>query len=395
MENGSEIMSVGKPKERARSRAFTELCLTFAGSMSVRDGVRALNRVLWRSGSKELKMRTYADFCQRQGERIEEAIARESAKALKEHGFAAAGGTPLRREAPESPLQKEGDAWSDASALREAKETLAVSFGLSRERLDALTPELENPEESCYVSPDDVMVRRQKERRTEDYRKEKAFVKNTVIEVQTSENSVILTATDMKTAFLNLLAYLLSNGLLNEKNLVFFTDGAKDLRGYITKLFAFRKVRVILDWYHLMERCKVCLSGAFKGGKEQRNQILSELSPLLWLGDVSAAIAYLKELNPEILRPKNRIEELQNYLEERREQIPCYALRSALGLRVSSNRVEKANDMVVARRQKHNGMSWSTAGSGALAQIAALFHNGGLALWLDENRLSIFPSHSA
>ena len=137
------------------------------------------------------------------------------------------------------------------------------------------------------------------------------------------------------------------------------------------------------------------LSGAFKGGKEQRNQILSELSPLLWLGDVSAAVAYLKGLNPEILRPKNRIEELQNYLEERREQIPCYALRSALGLRISSNRVEKANDMVVARRQKHNGMSWSETGSGALAQIAALFHNGGLALWLDDNRLSIFPAHSA
>ena len=383
-------MRVGKPKERARSRAFTELCLTFAGSMSVRDGVRALNRVLWRSGRKELKLRTYADFCQRQGERIEEAIARESAKALEEHGFDGESGRP-RQETPESPLRKEGGAWSDASALREAQETL----GLSRERLDALTPEVENPEESCYLSPDDVMVRRQKERRTEEYRKEKAFVKNTVIEVQTPENSVILTATDMKTAFLNLLAYLLSNGLLNGKTLVFFTDGAKDLRGYITKLFAFRKVRVILDWYHLMERCKVCLSGAFKGGKEQRNQILSELSPLLWLGDVSAAVAYLKGLNPEILRPKNRIEELQNYLEERREQIPCYALRNALGLRISSNRVEKANDMVVARRQKHNGMSWSETGSGALAQIAALFHNGGLALWLDDNRLSIFPAHSA
>ena len=39
MENGSEIMRVSKPKERARSRAFTELCLMFAESMSVRDGV--------------------------------------------------------------------------------------------------------------------------------------------------------------------------------------------------------------------------------------------------------------------------------------------------------------------------------------------------------------------
>ena len=175
-------MGVGKPKERARSRAFTELCLTFAGNMSVRAGVSVLNRVLWRAGEKEVKLRTYADFCQRQGERIEKAIARESAKALEERGFDKEGGTPLRREAPESPSQKEGGAWSDASALREAKETLAVSFGLSRARTDALASELENPAESCYVSPDEVMVRRQKERRTEEYRKKKAFLKNTVIE---------------------------------------------------------------------------------------------------------------------------------------------------------------------------------------------------------------------
>lgn len=169
-------MRVGKPKERARSRAFTELCLMFAGSMSVRDGVKALNRVLWRSGTKELKLRTYADFCQCQGRQIKDAIARESAKALEENGFNGESGTP-RQKMPESPLRKEGGAWNDAPALREAMETLKASFGLSGERREALASELENPEESCYVSPDDVMVRRQKERRTEEYRKEKAFVK--------------------------------------------------------------------------------------------------------------------------------------------------------------------------------------------------------------------------
>ena len=84
MENGSEIIGVSKPKERARSRAFTELCLMFAGSMSVREGAGALNRVLWRTGTTEIKLRTYFDFCQRQGRQIEDAVARESAKALEE-----------------------------------------------------------------------------------------------------------------------------------------------------------------------------------------------------------------------------------------------------------------------------------------------------------------------
>ena len=98
MENGSEIIGVSKPKERARSRAFTELCLMFAGSMSVRDATGALNRVLWRTEETGIKLRTYSDFCQRQGRQIEEAIARRSAKALEENGFDADGGTPLQQE---------------------------------------------------------------------------------------------------------------------------------------------------------------------------------------------------------------------------------------------------------------------------------------------------------
>ncbi len=138
-------MGSRKPKERAYSWAFTELCLTFAGMVSVREGVSALNRVLWRTGANEVKVRTYADFCQRQGLQIERAIERESAIALAGNGFDAEGETSLRRETPESPLQEEGGVWKDAAALEKAKEKLEASFGLSRGR----TEELENPAESC------------------------------------------------------------------------------------------------------------------------------------------------------------------------------------------------------------------------------------------------------
>ena len=44
--------------------------------------------------------------------------------------------------------------------------------------------------------------------------------------------------------------------------------------------------------------------------------------------------------------------------------------------------MEKANDIVVATRQKHNGMSWSKAGSGALAIITAARINGELENWM-------------
>lgn len=43
---------------------------------------------------------------------------------------------------------------------------------------------------------------------------------------------------------------------------------------------------------------------------------------------------------------------------------------------------ETANDIVVATRQKHNGMSWSKAGSGALAIITVARINGELENWI-------------
>ena len=119
-------------------------------------------------------------------------------------------------------------------------------------------------------------------------------------------------------------------------------------------------------------------------GKEKRNDILQKLLRILWAGNVDEAITYLHNLDSDVLRPKNRIADLCQYIEKHREHIPPYALREKLGLRNSSNRVEKDNDIVVAQRQKHNGMSWSTSGSGALAQISASIANGELHSGLNE-----------
>ena len=61
------------------------------------------------------------------------------------------------------------------------------------------------------------------------------------------------------------------------------------------------------------------------------------------------------------------------YFEKNRVCIPCYALRNVFHLKNSSSRVEKANDLTVSQRQKHNGMSWSISGSGSIAQIQVHF----------------------
>lgn len=74
--------------------------------------------------------------------------------------------------------------------------------------------------------------------------------------------------------------------------------------------------------------------------------------------------------------------QLTDYIGRKQEDIACYAFRHKLGLRVSSNRVEKANDLLVAKRQKHDGMSWSERGSSALAVITALNVNNRIGSWL-------------
>ncbi|GJG66685.1 hypothetical protein PRLR6025_01540 [Prevotella lacticifex] len=68
--------------------------------------------------------------------------------------------------------------------------------------------------------------------------------------------------------------------------------------------------------------------------------------------------------------------------------VPCYAVRHMIGLRTSSNRVEKANDLIVAKRQKHNGMSWSFKGSGALASIKCAHLNGELSCWIRNRTIN-------
>jgi hypothetical protein len=181
-----------------------------------------------------------------------------------------------------------------------------------------------------------------------------------------------------------LLAVLLENGLWKQ-GLTFLTDGQKTLQGAILRAFSWwGKVQLILDWYHLEEKCKEVLSLAMKG-RELRNAALQEVRRLLWHGLTDRAIQFLHQLDPETIKRPEARDQLIASLERNKPYIPCYAVRQALGLRNSSNRGEKANDLVVAQRQKHNGMSWSPEGSVGLAAVTALVRNQGQDTWFDQH----------
>jgi hypothetical protein len=192
-----------------------------------------------------------------------------------------------------------------------------------------------------------------------------------------------------------LAAFLLHNNLFANKELIFYADGADDIKNAIRVIFGWRPYRIILDWFHLRKKAAERLSMAMKG-KELRNQTLKKLLLLLWRGDVDGAIEYLRNLDPSTVKNTAEIKKLIDYLLKNKGFIPCYILWKKLGLRNSSNCVEKANDLVVAKRQKNNGTSWSKAGSSGLAKITALFLNNESKNWASRRQLEFkLPSASA
>ena len=232
-----------------------------------------------------------------------------------------------------------------------------------------------------------------KSTRGTDGQKDGKFLENTVIHVQADTLEYTITAIGMDRAFKTLVAFLLTNGLMEDKRVVFFSDGATNIRNRVNEFFAFREHTLILDWAHLEKKVRDLSSMAIKGrgtdakkAREDKKSIIGLLLHMLWVGNTEEAINFLRELDTKNVKSQKWVDEMADYLERKRENIVCYAFRKHLNLRISSNRVEKENDIVVAKRQKHNGMAWSKDGSGALAALTATIKNGKFEKWLDGER---------
>ena len=134
-------------------------------------------------------------------------------------------------------------------------------------------------------------------------------------------------------------------------------------------------IMMLLDWHHLQQRC-LELSSRICRNRAAKAQLLRRLYRRLWCGDVGAAIAVLEVQRAET---KNvaKLDELIGYLQARAPWIPNYRQRRIEQRFSGSGHVEKANDLIVARRQKNRGMQWSEATSDGLAASRTLMLNGG------------------
>jgi len=379
-----------KPKERIWSFSYTMLLVQFCKDLSYRCAASMMNLALHRSQDQELKSRTLADFIEHFGDKISAELKRVSNRILEIWGFDLDTNTPLEAAdlpAPivnpsfPDPIDREilSEHISRINDQREAHEQIKHA-GLA----DNIEPSDEN---CCYISIDDIGVKHQKEQRTDNYTKTKKYVQNTVVHVHADGRSYYLTAIGLSQAFSILMAFLLENKLMENRRLVFFTDGAREIKNHIESVFGFRQFVIVLDWYHLKKKCKELISSSMKGSKPEKQDIIQRLLRMLWVGNAGEAVSYLNSLDPKSVKSVYWRDELAGYLERKTPDMSCYALRSALGLRVSSNRVEKANDFLVAQRQKHNGMSWSFEGSGALAAITMTILNKDMECWIRSDSL--------
>ena len=362
-----------------------------------RQAEAILNRLRWQDEEDKIRSRTLAAAVVREGAAIIDYMEAKKQHILTQNHIDPDTGQPqadhplANNECSEIPV---------IPAAKVEQEIAEYNAGKEKDRqIDAgqLTELFEDPSRCVNVSVDEVGVIEQKasgRSPNSPPKISKHYVRNTVIHIQQGVNKYILEGLGIRKTLLILLAFLVHNDL-QDKMLVFFTDGADDIRNAIKEIYGFKSFKIVLDWYHLTKKCKERSSMGLKG-RQVRNEVLKEMLPLLWLGKVDTAIEYLAQLDDSQVRNASEIEKLIAYLEKNRSYIPCYALRKKLGLRISSNLGEKANDLVVAQRQKHNGMSWSRPGSAGLANIRALFLNKEDENWITRRELNfkLVPSGS-
>ena len=376
-------------EQRYQTEGFKEIALIYGtAEESFRKTATLINRIRHQEQGGT-PFRTIREITEREGILLQEHLEEESGLIFQENEFTPEGhpqdvmwgSQPLN-----SPLSEE-----------ELKELLIDPDLPEAWTTDILSNPVtyEAPQSAVMISIDDVGAKKQKESREQAAHapageKKRAYVQNTVIHVEQGGQSYLLNGHGVMWVLRLLLAFLLHNQLLG-KTFVFFVDG-HSLYSSVLECFSWYKNKlIILDWYHLHKKCKELLSMALNG-RDTRNTVLKNLMPLLWHGLVDQAIAYLKSLPEAEMKNEDERIHLVQYLAKNRPMIPVYAVRRELGLRNSSNRGEKANDLLVADRQKHNGMSWSPSGSVALASVTALKQNREYHKWFRERKIAFILS---
>jgi hypothetical protein len=275
--------------------------------------------------------------------------------------------TALASADPQPPEGVSAADWERVLEARKAEQETSVS------QLRKLGPEIQP--DQIVVATDDVEVRRPERRKWWSLRTARIATQGGYRYLSGAGETVLQQL---------YLLILLCGGATALVTLL--GDGASWIRTFFTERLAHLPLKeLVLDWWHLRKKCYE-LTSMICRGRKAKAILLGRLLIRLWRGQVEAAIACLEAYRSEA-KNAEKLDELIHYLSERRAYIPNYGDRRAHRQFIGSGHGEKANDLMVARRQKKKGMHWSWETSDALAALRTLLLNGGWDLYWQKHQV--------
>jgi Uncharacterised protein family (UPF0236) len=164
------------------------------------------------------------------------------------------------------------------------------------------------------------------------------------------------------------------------------SDGAQWIRDFVrARLSALPRWEFVLDWLHLAKRCRE-LTSRIGTDRAARRSLCKRVLSWLWQGEVARALEVLEAYRPQT-KHEERLDELMGYLKNREESLVNYRARRRQRGYIGSGGVEKANDVIVARRMKRRGMHWSEESADALAALKTLWLNHGWDLYWERREV--------
>ena len=149
-----------------------------------------------------------------------------------------------------------------------------------------------------------------------------------------------------------------------ELPIVAISDGARSIKNENKIIFG-QQVTHFLDWYHIEAKVRQLMTQIAQN-KTIKEEATNLIINYLWEGKLIPAVMVLKFLPP---KNKEKQQELIGYLEKNDGYIINYKRRKEAGKIIGSGRIEKQNDIIVAKRQKRKAMSWSKKGALNLALV--------------------------
>ncbi len=272
----------------------------------------------------------------------------------------------LKAEAPEPPKGVRACDWERVlAARREERADVA--------RLRRLGPEIQPGQVVAAV--DDVEVRRPERR---------GWLAIRTARIATREGFRYLSGSGEMVLHQLYLLLILCGG--QQGRVTLLGDGARWIRRFFAeRMTAFAHKELVLDWYHLLKKCYE-LTSMICRGRKAKAALMGRLVWHLWRGQVKEAVARLEAYRPEC-RNEKKLDELIHYLTAREPYIVNYKERRARRMYIGSGHAEKANDLIVSRRQKHKGMHWSVETADGLAALKTLLLNKGWDLYWQKHKV--------